>query len=64
MARMGRVTAMGYSLLGKLVWRLGRRYLRRRFPGLGRKLAVAGAGAVVLSAGAALSARRRPATGA
>jgi len=53
---------MAYTLLGKLVWRGGRWYLRRRFPGLGRKLKLTGAGALAaVGAGAAISAARRPA---
>jgi hypothetical protein len=46
---------MGYKLLGFVVWQVLRLYLRRRFSGTGRKLAIAGAGGAVL-AGAAVAA--------
>ena len=34
---------MGYKLLGFVVWQVLRLYLRRRFEGAPRKLAIAGA---------------------
>jgi hypothetical protein len=45
---------VGYTLLGKLVWRGGRWYLRRRYPNAGRRLKLAAAG-LALSAGAAVA---------
>ncbi len=39
------VSANGYRLLGMLVWRGGRWYLRRRLPARGRVLAYGGAAA-------------------
>ena len=51
---------MGYTLLGKLVWRLGRRYLRRRYPNAGRKLKLAVAGTAVVGVTAAVLRRRSP----
>jgi hypothetical protein len=47
---------MGYKLLGFVVWQGAKVYLRQRYPGTGRKLAIAGAvgGAIV---GGALVAR-------
>ena len=50
---------VGYSILGKLVWRLGRRHLRRRYQALGRNAVLAGGGLVLLGgAGAAVAATR------
>ena len=40
---------MGYRLLGFMVWQGGKWYVRRRFAGAGRKLAVAGVSAAVLA---------------
>ena len=48
---------MGYKLLGFVVWQGLRLYLRRRFNGSTRTLAIAG-GAGVLLAGAAVAAQR------
>lgn len=52
---------MGYKVLGFIVWRVGKWYLRRRFPSSGRRnVALAGAGALaVLGFGAALASQRR-----
>jgi hypothetical protein len=50
---------MGYKLLGLVVWRGGKWYLRRKFPGLGRKLAIAGASGLLLAGGAAAFAAQR-----
>jgi hypothetical protein len=44
---------MGYKLLGMMVWKGGRMFLRRRFPGAPRKLAMAGAAGGVVAMGAA-----------
>jgi hypothetical protein len=41
---------MGYKLLGFLVWRGAKFYLRRRASGTGTKLAVAGLSAAVVAA--------------
>jgi hypothetical protein len=42
---------MGYKILGFAVWQGGKWYLRRRFQGAPRKLAIAGlAGAVLVGA--------------
>jgi hypothetical protein len=48
---------MGYKVLGFVVWRGARWYLGRKFPGLGRKLALGGAAAAV--AGGAIVAGRQ-----
>lgn len=48
---------MGYKVLGFAVWKGGRWYLRRRFEGAARKLAIAGLGGALL-AGAAVTAQR------
>ncbi len=52
---------MGYKALGFLVWRGARWYLGRKFPNTRRKVAVGGAVAAGLAAGAAaaVSARQR-----
>jgi hypothetical protein len=55
---------MGYKLLGYVVWRGGRWYVRRRFPHLGRNLAIGGAVAVVVLGGAAALGAQRRANGA
>jgi hypothetical protein len=50
---------VGYKLLGYVVWRGAKWYLRRRYGGVGRKLAVAaGAGLLLGGAAAAVAARR------
>jgi hypothetical protein len=49
---------MGYKLLGFVVWQGARWYLRRRYPNLPRKLAIAGIGGVALAGGAAVLLRR------
>ncbi|HLJ04404.1 MAG TPA: hypothetical protein VKT31_13245 [Solirubrobacteraceae bacterium] len=51
---------MGYKLLGVAVWRAARWYVKRRFPGAGRK-ALVGAAVVagVAAAGAAAAAASR-----
>jgi hypothetical protein len=48
---------MGYKVLGFVVWRGGKWYLRRRLQGKGSKAAIAGVGALALT-GAALAARQ------
>ena len=48
---------MGYKLLGFVVWEVLRIYMRRRFQGTARKLAIAGAAGAVV-AGAAVAAQR------
>jgi hypothetical protein len=48
---------MGYKILGFAVWQGGKWYLRRRFEGASRKLAIAGL-AGVLVAGAAVATQR------
>ena len=54
---------MGYKAIGYVVWHGGKWYLRRRFPGLGRKLLIAGAAGIVLTgAAAAVASQRRPPT--
>ena len=45
---------MGYKLLGFVVWQGSKLYLRRRLPGAGRKLAIAGAAGAAIVAGAAV----------
>jgi hypothetical protein len=45
---------MGYKLLGFVVWQGSKLYMRRRVPGAGRKLAIAGAAGAVIVAGAAV----------
>ena len=42
---------MGYQLLGFVVWQVFKLYLRRRYPGLGRKLAIAGASGAAIVGG-------------
>jgi len=49
---------MGYKLLGFVVWQGGKWYLRRRFEGLSRKLAIGGLGALLLG-GAAVTVQRQ-----
>jgi hypothetical protein len=49
---------MGYKILGFAVWHGAKLYLRRKFPGAGRKLAIAGAAGAVLVGGAAVALRR------
>jgi hypothetical protein len=49
---------MGYKFLGFLVWQGARRYLRRRYPGLPRKLGIAGAAGIALAGGLAIALRR------
>jgi hypothetical protein len=49
---------MGYKVLGFAVWQGAKWYLRRKFPGAGRKLAIAGAAGAVLAGGAAIALRR------
>ncbi len=51
---------MGYKLLGFAVWQGGRWYLRRRFPGARRKVAIAGLAALLI--GGAVAAQRRVAS--
>jgi hypothetical protein len=48
---------MAYKLLGFVVWQGGKWYLRRRFQGATRKLAIAGLAGALL-AGAAVTAQR------
>jgi hypothetical protein len=49
---------MGYKILGFAVWQGGKWYLRRRFHGASRKLAIAGLAGLLL-AGAAVTAQRQ-----
>jgi hypothetical protein len=51
------VNGTGYKLLGLVVWRGGKWYLRKRGPSR-RKLVLVGAGGVTAAAGAAVLARR------
>jgi hypothetical protein len=48
---------MGYKVLGFVVWRGGKWYLRRRMHGNGRKAAIAGVGALAVT-GAVVAARQ------
>jgi hypothetical protein len=48
---------MGYKVLGYVVWQGGKWYVRRRFRGTPRKLAIAGL-AGLLVAGAVVAQRR------
>jgi hypothetical protein len=50
---------MGYKVLGFLVWRGGRFYLKRKFPDAPKKLAVGGAIAAGVGAGAIAVSRSR-----
>jgi hypothetical protein len=43
---------MGYKVLGYVVWQGGKWYVRHRFPGAGRKLAIGALGAVAVAAAA------------
>jgi hypothetical protein len=52
---------MGYKILGFLVWRGGRLYLRRKYPDAPRKLAIGGAAAVAVGAAIAFASRSREA---
>ncbi len=47
---------MGYKLLGVLVWRGARWYVRRRYPGAPRKLLIGGLAVGAVAAGAAAGA--------
>ena len=50
---------MGYKILGYIVWRAGKFYVRRRAPNLERNAAVAGGTLLLLGvAGAAVASRR------
>jgi hypothetical protein len=49
---------MGYRILGYLVWQGGKWYVRRRFRGASRKLALAGVAGLVIAG--AVAAQRRP----
>jgi hypothetical protein len=49
---------MGYKLIGFVVWQGGRWYLRRRFPGAGRKAALAAGLGVAVIGGAAVAQRQ------
>jgi hypothetical protein len=51
------VNGTGYKLLGLVVWRGGKWYLRKRAPSR-RKLVLIGAGGVTAAAGAVVLARR------
>lgn len=55
---------MGYKILGFVVWRGAKWYLKRRYPGAARKLAFGGIALFVLGAGIAggVAAQRRTAT--
>jgi hypothetical protein len=48
---------MGYKLLGFVVWQGARWYLRRRYPGLPRKLAIAGGAGLAVAAGVVVALR-------
>lgn len=50
---------MGYKLLGYVVWQAGKWYVRRRYPGAPRKLAIGGAATLLLAAGAVAVAVRQ-----
>jgi hypothetical protein len=54
---------MGYKLLGYVVWKGAKRYLRRRLPHARRKLAIVGGLGVLLAGGAAAFAAQRRASG-
>ena len=45
----GSITAMGYKILGYLVWRGGKWYARRRLQGARRTAAITAVGALVLA---------------
>jgi hypothetical protein len=49
---------MGYKLLGFVVWQGGKWYVRRRFHGASRKIAIAGLGGVLIAGGLAAVLRR------
>ncbi|MBV8954062.1 MAG: hypothetical protein JO153_01695 [Solirubrobacterales bacterium] len=53
---------MGYKMLGYVVWQGAKWYLRRRYPGAGRKVMIGGAAAAALAAAAAgvIAAQREP----
>ena len=53
---------MGYKLLGYVVWRGGKLYVRRRYPGAPRKLAAGGVAALLLTIGAVAIASRQNGT--
>ncbi len=44
---------MGYKTLGFIVWKGGKFFLRRRFPGAPRKLVMLGVGGTLVAAGVA-----------
>jgi hypothetical protein len=46
---------MGYKVLGFVVWQGARFYLRRRYPGAGRKAAIAALAGSVIMGGAAVA---------
>lgn len=50
---------MGYRLLGFLVWRGGKWYLKRRFSGASRKLAIAGLAGTLIAAALIVGRQRR-----
>jgi hypothetical protein len=50
---------MRYKILGFVVWRGASWYLRRRFRGMGRKLAIAGGTGLLVAGGAAVFAAQR-----
>jgi len=50
---------MGYKLLGFTVWHGARWYVRRRFPGMRRKLAISGLAALLIGGGVAGAAAAR-----
>jgi hypothetical protein len=53
---------MGYKMLGYVVWQGAKWYLRRRYPGAGRKVMIGGAAAAALAVAAAgvIAAQREP----
>jgi hypothetical protein len=56
---MGSIAAMGYKILGYVVWQGGKWYVRRRYPDAPRKLAMGGVAALLLAVGAAVFAVRQ-----
>jgi hypothetical protein len=59
---MGNNRALGYKILGFVVWQVGKWYAHRRYPGAARKLAIAGAagaaGALIAAGGVVVASRR------
>ena len=57
----GSITAMGYKILGYLVWRGGKWYARRRLQGARRTAAISAVGALVLAGVLGAASRQRAA---